>query len=263
MSPTTTATAPPPKFKRSVRNYLLDAHFQLKYTSYIVGLTIMVSAALGGLLYRETSRSVSLGDAAVEIGANANKAGAEAVAQSKALSTVIEGFAETNYKDDPAMLASMKEADAAKQGEIDARARSLEDGEKKLKEQRSALAHQRNVFLAILTGALSLLVLLVGLASIVVTHKVAGPIFKMKRLLREVGDGRLIVPPGRLRKGDELQEFFDEFASMVEKLRERQTAEIDMLDRVLEESRASGSSPATIARLTALREHMQGELDRA
>ncbi|MFI5298899.1 MAG: HAMP domain-containing protein, partial [Polyangiales bacterium] len=246
----------------SMRNYLLDAHFQLKYTSYIVGLTCVVSAALGGLLYHETSRSVQLGAEAVEIGDDANRAGAEAVAQSKALSTVIEGFAETNYKSDPAMLATMKEADAAKQAEIDARAKKLEEGDKKLKEKSAALAHQRNVFLAILTGALSLLVVLVGLAGIVITHKVAGPVFKMKRLLREVGEGRLIVPPGRLRKGDELQDFFDVFAAMVTKLRERQSIEIEMLDAVLEESRASSSSPATIARLGALRTHMQGELDR-
>ena len=265
-APLTKSSAPTPAshapFKRSARNYLIDRSFQLKYTGYIVALTLVVSVALGGLLYRETARSVALGDAAVAIGAEANRAGRDAVEQSKSLTIVIEGFAETNYKNDPALLASMKEADAAKQDDIRARARALEDGEAKLKEQRVALAHQRTVLIVTLSGALGLLVLLVGLGSIVVTHKVAGPIFKMKRLLGEVGEGRLLIPPGQLRKGDELHDFFDAFARMVVKLRDRQGDEIALVDRAIADARAGGADATTLDRLATLREHMQEVLDR-
>jgi geranylgeranyl reductase len=55
-------------------------------------------------------------------------------------------------------------------------------------------------------------------AGIVFTHKVAGPIFKMKRLLRQVGAGKLVLRE-RLRKGDELQHFFEVFEEMVAELR--------------------------------------------
>ena len=40
---------------------------------------------------------------------------------------------------------------------------------------------------------LALLVIAIGFAGIVFTHKIAGPIFKMKRLLRQVGEGKLVV----------------------------------------------------------------------
>ncbi len=59
-------------------------------------------------------------------------------------------------------------------------------------------AQQRRVLVGLVAG-LSLFVVALGLAGIVFTHKVAGPIFKMKRLLREVGSGKLVVRE-RLRK---------------------------------------------------------------
>lgn len=43
---------PPPK--RRLRNYLLDARFQLKYTSYVVIVTLLVASALGYLAYEES-----------------------------------------------------------------------------------------------------------------------------------------------------------------------------------------------------------------
>ena len=55
----------------------------------------------------------------------------------------------------------------------------------------------------------------------------------MKRLLREVGAGKLVVRE-RLRKGDELQHFFEVFEKMVTELRRRQEAEIAKVDGILE-----------------------------
>ncbi len=72
-----------------------------------------------------------------------------------------------------------------------------------------------------------------GLLGIVFTHKVAGPIFKMKRLLRQIGEGKLVLRE-RLRRGDELQDFFGTFERMVDDLRKRQMAEVAKVDRILE-----------------------------
>ena len=54
----TTASAAPPqpqqktgRHQRSIKNYLLDAKFQLKYTGYIVGVTLFVSGILGAVLW--------------------------------------------------------------------------------------------------------------------------------------------------------------------------------------------------------------------
>ena len=69
MSPSApVAASSPPKFKRHARNYLLDSHFQLKYTGYIVGLTLIVSLALGLLLYVQTTKTVEIGNEAAAKG---------------------------------------------------------------------------------------------------------------------------------------------------------------------------------------------------
>ena len=77
----------------------------------------------------------------------------------------------------------------------------------------------------------ALVVLGIGVAGIIFTHKIAGPIFKMKRLMRQVGEGKLVVKE-KLRKGDELHHFFETFEKMVENLRTNQRGEIRRLEEV-------------------------------
>jgi nitrogen fixation/metabolism regulation signal transduction histidine kinase len=72
----------------------------------------------------------------------------------------------------------------------------------------------------------------IGLAGIVVTHRVAGPVYRMKKLLGYVGEGHLLLRE-KLRRSDELQHFYDAFEAMVESLRRRQEVEIAELDRAL------------------------------
>jgi len=257
-APAAPSTAPP-KFKRSAKNYLLDKSFQLKYTGYIVGLTAAVSFALGALLFWQSEKTVAMGTEAVQIGQEANKAGKEAVKQSKALNDKVENDAKTNYADNPVMIAALQEANKAETDAINARASVLESAEANLVSKADAIARQRTLLLATLASALLLLVVIIGLAGIVITHKVAGPIFKMKRLLRDVGEGKLVVP-GRLRKGDELVEFFDVFATMVEKLRVRQEKEIEFVDAALTQAQAANNGPV-IEKLEALRKHMLRDLE--
>src|SRR5690606_26547962 len=78
----------------------------------------------------------------------------------------------------------------------------------------------QQVLTAIILGIL-LLGLTLGVTGIIVTHRMAGPAFKMKRLLREIAAGDLTPKPG-LRKGDELQDLFAAYAEMLDALRERQ-----------------------------------------
>ena len=112
------------------------------------------------------------------------------------------------------------------------------------------------------------MVVALGMLGIVFTHKVAGPIFKMKRLLRQVGEGKLVVRE-RLRKGDELQHFFEVFETMVGELRKHQEAEIARVDRILEKlSEAPLSSRGVkefdedgVEMLRKLRSEMQSQLE--
>ena len=96
------------------------------------------------------------------------------------------------------------------------------------------------------------------------THKVAGPIFKMKRLLRQIGEGKLVLRE-RLRKGDELQHFFDTFERMVNDLRAHQQGEIAKVDAVVLKLESEGSAKDTEANglgmLKKLRQEMQDQLE--
>lgn len=122
-----------------------------------------------------------------------------------------------------------------------------------------ARAEDTRVLTSIVVGIV-ILSLALGITGIIVTHKVVGPTYKMRRLLREVADGHLRVE-GRLRKGDELQELFHAFEAMVTKLRERQAKEIAMLDLAIEKAKNSGASDEALSDLVTVRDDMQAQLD--
>lgn len=66
-------------------------------------------------------------------------------------------------------------------------------------------------------GFVVLMALVLFIWGIVITHRVAGPIFIVSRFLRQIADN--LVPPDRqLRKRDEFQEFFDTYTAMVNSL---------------------------------------------
>jgi len=87
---------------------------------------------------------------------------------------------------------------------------------------------------------------------------VAGPVFKMKRLLKMVGDGRLHIAES-LRKGDELQSFFDTFTAMVASLREREKVKLEAVDKALQALDRNEPDQARAA-LTGARDTMKRRL---
>jgi len=111
-----------------------------------------------------------------------------------------------------------------------------------------------------LAALLSALIVCLGITGIVITHKVVGPVYKMKLLFREVIKGKLKLA-GKLRRGDELQTFFEVYAHMIETLRQRQGAEISELDAAIAEAVKAGTSEHVLQKLRALREEMQAALD--
>lgn len=123
----------------------------------------------------------------------------------------------------------------------------------------SAQAEDRKVLFGIVGGILVLAIAL-GVTGIVVTHKVVGPAYKMRKLLNEVATGHLKVQ-ARLRKGDELQELFDAFAHMVETLRERQAEEVAQLDAALAKASSTGVDEETLQPIRDVRNRMQAELE--
>ncbi len=194
-----------PPAKRRLRNYLLDARFQLKYTSMVVGVTVIVASALGFMAYRYSRGQT------------------EMMTISK-----IEGSADLN----PQFVAF-----------IEAEARAAD----------------RKVLAGII-GGIAILALALGVTGIIVAHKLVGPAYKIKRLLRDVRDGHLKIE-GRLRKGDELQDVFDAFEQMINALRAEQEKEIAMLDAALERASAAGVPEEALREIKTVRQRMREALD--
>jgi methyl-accepting chemotaxis protein len=194
-----------PPAKRRLRNYLLDARFQLKYTSMVVGVTVVIASALGFLAYRYSRGQTEM-----------------------MTITQIEGRVDLDPK-----YVTFNEAEARKA--------------------------DRNVQLGI-NGGISILALAHGITGIMVTHKLVGPAYKIKRLLRDVRDGHLKIE-GRLRKGDELQDVFDAFEEMINALRAEQQSEIEMLDAALEQASAAGVPDEALGELRTVRQRMREALD--
>lgn len=120
-------------------------------------------------------------------------------------------------------------------------------------------AADRKVAISIVLGVLLLAVGL-GATGIVVTHRLVGPAYRLKKLLREVRDGRLVVR-GRLRKGDELQDIFEAFQEMIVSLRSAQEQEIALLEAAIERAKAAGVPKDAIADIESVRDRMRAALD--
>lgn len=222
------------RHQRSWKNLLLDKHFQLKYTSYLVGIALVLSVSLGAILWRTSEAVIRQSEETVTQGEQVVERGREVVTESKKVSAVVQMniVKDPVYSDNPALLEAFQ-ADARKQDEVLQKQQDdLEAQAAALKRRSSEIAERQRTAALALVGVLALLVVFIGLAGIFVTHKVAGPIHKMKRQIREVGEGSLKIP-GKLRKGDELVDFFDTFSDMVKSLRERQKAEVDLLETAL------------------------------
>ena len=101
---------------------------------------------------------------------------------------------------------------------------------------------------AVLLGALFF-------TGVLVTRRVVGPVFKIKRLLRRVGTGRLVVNE-RLRRGDELEDLFDTFLQMTYSLTALQRGRLATLDATIARAERAGTSQDVMDGLHALRAQM-------
>jgi nitrogen fixation/metabolism regulation signal transduction histidine kinase len=82
------------------------------------------------------------------------------------------------------------------------------------------------------------LVIILSAYLVIMTHKVAGPLFKVSTYFEQMAEGRLgVVTP--LRRGDMLQDFFGHFKAMHESLRSQAQVDVDTLERALQALRTA------------------------
>jgi hypothetical protein len=172
------------KYRRRMRNYLLDVGLQLRYTMTIVIVAVFLTAGLGYKMYQAT----------------------------RDISKVIE-------------LSGM--ADPSVADEL----------------QGQFAASDRWVLWGIV-GFGVVLVISIGAVGILITHKVAGPLFKISSFFARIRDNRIGPLPASLRKGDELQEFYASFLDMHQALRLRTEEEARVLGDIVSSLETGGAAGA-------------------
>jgi len=93
--------------------------------------------------------------------------------------------------------------------------------------------HDKMVALIVLGAGLFGIVLILSLMTIVATHKIAGPAYKIRKLFLEI-DGDHLQLWAKLRKGDQLHDMFTAFDAMLRRLRESRRRDMELFELMLE-----------------------------
>jgi hypothetical protein len=100
------------------------------------------------------------------------------------------------------------------------------------------------------------LVVILSAYLVIMTHKVAGPLFKVSMYFEQMAEGRLGAVTA-LRRGDMLQDFFSAFKQTHESLRTRAQADAAAMERALVSLREGGSRSGQLDdALAALEQHL-------
>jgi nitrogen fixation/metabolism regulation signal transduction histidine kinase len=246
----------PSRRQRRLKNLLLDRGFQLKYSAYFCATALIVGVGLGVVLWRTSGQVISQSRASVALGEHMVLQGEDLIRESEKVNSVVRMSIVEAYADNPALLEMF-------QGEATRHDKLLGTGQREIEDNRRSLAayaigieQQHRKFALILSTALCLFVLTIGLLGILVTHKVAGPIHKMQRLLWALGQGHFRIT-ARLRRGDELTHFFDAFNRTADSLRMRQEHELREISAALAELRSAVDGPPDLLAVKSASERLQ------
>ncbi|HVZ74462.1 MAG TPA: hypothetical protein VHJ20_18905 [Polyangia bacterium] len=123
-------------------------------------------------------------------------------------------------------------------------------------ELQKQFANSDRVVLWGIVGFGVVLILSISAVGILITHKVAGPLYKIASFYGRVRDNRLGPVPQNLRKGDELQEFYSAFREMHQSLRARAEDDLRVISSTMAvlETSAEPRSPSMQRALDELRD---------
>jgi methyl-accepting chemotaxis protein len=216
------------KYKRSMKNYLIDSKFQLKHTAIIMSLCLAIFAVLGWFYYQERKMASEIMD----------------------VNQILQRNLPAEGEDSLAMDPEFEQAMAAEEGYD----RSFDSVMEEENEQRDSTA----VYLML--GTVALLVILLAVAGIYMTHKIAGPLFALNKFMNSLreGDWDAIRP---FRKGDEFKYLSDTFTELAKDIRERHGDTLESIKEVaakLEAGRTDEAKAKLAELIKAKEEYLQG-----
>ena len=133
-----------------------------------------------------------------------------------------------------------------------------------LSDFHESLAAADRRLLLLVAGSAIVVMAGLGLCGVLLTHRIAGPILVLTRYTKALGEGGFpAIRP--LRRGDELQAFFETFRGAVEELRARQAQEVDAIEQAVAQLARPGRTdgPEALAALEALAARKRATLPRA
>lgn len=126
------------------------------------------------------------------------------------------------------------------------------------------VAEQNATLLWLMLGITVLMGAALALFGLLITHRVAGPVYVMSHYIEVLTRGRYPMMRS-LRRSDELREFFERFQSAIEALRTREAEEAGKLDEVLRVVAplcTSAEATQACATLRAMQERKRDATDR-
>jgi len=246
----------PVRPRRKLRNYLIDPRFQLRYTATLVGASALVLGALGLVVGRTAEVAAEEARGAADLAAVAVEQADRAFREGQTAARALRLQRMADHADDPALGRALE----AELEQVDRTARA---DMARVQAQRERAGLQRSRIEAsgtrtrrglVLGGALFLAFL--GLLGIAFTHRVVGPVYRLKQLCWKVARGDLEVVE-RLRQGDELKDLYEAFLTMVAALRANQAREVTALEAVSKKLMADHPDDPSVQSLQTVIQRMR------
>ncbi|MET0591544.1 MAG: HAMP domain-containing protein, partial [Polyangiaceae bacterium] len=144
------------RHQRRLRNYLLDSHFQLKYTSYLVGTAILLSLALGTLLWSVSRDVIAESRQTVKQGQETVQRGQEVVRESQKVSAVVHMniVKDPVYGSNPELAAVFTESAREQDERLKDQQQKLEADAMTLQKRSADLGRQQSYMFGVLITVL-------------------------------------------------------------------------------------------------------------
>jgi len=261
-----------PAYKRSWKNLLINKRYQLRFTLFMVGLSTVLMAGLGIWVMKVANETTTVSMASVR-GTPCPKV--PALTEAEELPPVpmklpSEDPAPAEPAPEPPPVPSTGiDEEPTRRVKVQIEESTMEmtptlpkvptdfvakvvghyTCEMRLAGKIDALEHGRSLILWVLIGTGLFLVLGLAVYGIKMTHKVAGPLFKVSLYLAKMKDGRF-DKVWNLRKGDQLVDFYDHFKTAHSGVVQMQKDDIEKIKGVIAAAEAAGAGEhATVVEL--------------